>query len=140
MTLMLMATWYGELLDVKGAFLHGEFGPRKKRLHMRIPQGMEKFYPLNWILLLLKTIYRLCQSAYAFWRMLLAVFRSMGFERSKADPCLYYAWTKHGLCMWISWVDDCLVVGAKEAVLIAKKQLMAKFDCDKIGNMNEYVG
>jgi hypothetical protein len=98
---------------------------------------MEKFYPLHWILLLLKTIYGLCQSAYAFWRMLLSVFRSMGFERSKADPCLYYAWTKNGLCMWVSWVDDCLVVGTKEAVAIAKTQLMAKFDCDEIGNMNE---
>jgi hypothetical protein len=55
--LMLMAAWFGELLDVKGAFLHGDFRRREKPLHMRIPQGMEKFYPLHWILLLLKTIY-----------------------------------------------------------------------------------
>jgi Reverse transcriptase (RNA-dependent DNA polymerase) len=109
-------------------------------MHMHIPRGMEKYYPVGWFLLLLKTIYGLCQSAYAFWHMLLAVFRSMGFKRSKADPCLYYAWTKFGLCMWISWVDDCLVVGTKEAVAIAKKQLMAKFECDEVGNMNEYVG
>jgi hypothetical protein len=47
----------------------------------------------------------------------------MGFERSKADPCLYYYWTKNGLVLWVSWVDDCLVVGTKEAVAIAKKQL-----------------
>jgi hypothetical protein len=32
------------------------------------------------------------------------------------------------------------VVGTKEAVAIAKKQLTSKFDCDEIGNMNEYVG
>jgi hypothetical protein len=64
----------------------------------------------------------------------------MGFERSKADPCLYYAWTKQGLCLWVSWVDGCLAVGTKEAVAIAKKQLTSKFDCDKIGNMDKYVG
>jgi hypothetical protein len=142
MVLMLMAMWFGELLDVKGAFLHDDFGQQEKPLHMCIPQVMEKFYPLHWILLLLKTIYGPCQSAYAFWHMfLLSVFRSMGFKRSKANspPCLYFAWTKNGLCLWVSWVEDCLVVGMKEAVAIAKKQLMAKFDCDKIGNMDEYV-
>jgi hypothetical protein len=88
MILMIMAMWMGELLDVKGAFLHGQFGEREKPLHMFIPQGMEQYYPLNWNLKLLKTIYGLCQLAYAFWRMLLAVLRSMGFKRSKADPCL----------------------------------------------------
>jgi hypothetical protein len=91
MTLMIMAAWASELLDVKGAFLHGQFGPQERRMHMRIPRGMEQYYPVGWLLLLLKTIYGLCQSAYAFWRMLLAVFRSMGFEWSKANPCLYYA-------------------------------------------------
>jgi hypothetical protein len=30
MILMIMATWVGELLDVKGAFLHGQFGEREK--------------------------------------------------------------------------------------------------------------
>jgi hypothetical protein len=139
MILMIMATWVGELLDVKGAFLHRQFGEREKALHMFIPQGMEQYYPLNWILKLLKTIYGLCHSAYAFWRMLLAVFRLMGFERSKVDPCLYYNWTRNGLVLWVAWVNDCLVVGTKEAVAIAKKQLTSKFDCDEIGNMDKYA-
>jgi hypothetical protein len=59
MVLMLMAAWFGELLDVKGALVQGNFGRQEKPLHMRIPQGIEKFYPLHWILLLLKTIYGL---------------------------------------------------------------------------------
>jgi hypothetical protein len=67
MVLMLMAAWFGELLDVKGALVQGDFGQQEKPLHMHIPQGIEK-------LLLLKTIYGLCQSLYAFWCMLLVVF------------------------------------------------------------------
>jgi hypothetical protein len=64
--LMIMAKWVGELLDVKGAFLHGQFGEREKPLHMFIrPQGMEQSYPLSWILKLLKTIY----TASVNWRM-----------------------------------------------------------------------
>ena len=140
LTLMIMAIWIGELLDVKGAFLHGDFGPKEAPILMKIPQGFEKFYPKGWLLLLLKTIYGLKQAAFAFWKALLKAFKAMNFERSKADPCLYYAWTKYGLVTWISWVDDCLVCGSPEGVKIAKAQMMNQFDCDEIGNMDEYVG
>jgi hypothetical protein len=80
------------------------------------------------------------QAAFAFWKALLKAFGAMHFERSKADPCLYYSWTKHGLVTWISWVDNCLVCGSAEGVKIAKAQMMKQFDCDEIGNMDEYVG
>ena len=139
LTLMLMALWIGELLDVKGAFLHGDFGPREAPILMKIPQGFEKFYPKGWLLLLLKTIYGLKQATFAFWKALLKAFKAMNFERSKADPCLYFAWTEHGLVTWVSWVDNCLVCGSAEGVRIAKAQMMEQFDCDEVGNMDEYA-
>jgi hypothetical protein len=37
-------------------------------------------------------------------------------------------------------VDDCLVCGSAKGVKIAKAQMMKQFNCDEIGNMNEYVG
>jgi hypothetical protein len=67
-------------------------------------------------------------------------FRHMTFERSKSDPCLFFKWTVHGLVLWVTWVDDCLVCGKKEGVLEAKKQLMARFDCDEVGELTEYIG
>ena len=56
----------GKLIDVKGAFLHGEFGPKEEPILMKVPQGMEKYYPKNWLILLLKTIYGLKQAARDF--------------------------------------------------------------------------
>jgi hypothetical protein len=67
----------------------------------------------------------------------------MGYERSKADPCLYYKWSKrHGLQIWMSWVDDCCTVGNKEAINEAKKTLSDYFkgECDDTGDLKEYVG
>ena len=64
----------------------------------------------------------------------------MLFDHSKADPCLLYKWTKSGLILWVTWVDDCLVCGKKEGVLTSKKQLMDRFDCDEIGKLTEYIG
>jgi hypothetical protein len=88
----------------------------------------------------LKTIYGLKQAAYAFWKKLLQAFKVMGYIRSKADPCLYFKWTLHGLVVWISWVDDCLICGNKDGVLEAKKAMMNEFDCEEVGQMKEYVG
>jgi hypothetical protein len=139
LTLLLMAGWYGELLDVKGAFLHGEF-EEGEVLYMDVPEGFKQYYPVGMVLLLLKTLYGLKQAAVAFWKQLILAFSSMNYARSKADPCLYFAWTLHGLIIWISWVDDCLVCGKEPGVMKAKGQMMDRFDCDEVGNMEEYVG
>jgi hypothetical protein len=61
MMLLLMASWYGEFLDVKRAFLRGEF-EEGKTLYIKVPEGFRKYYPIGYVLLLLKTIYRLKQA------------------------------------------------------------------------------
>jgi hypothetical protein len=40
----------------------------------------------------------------------------------------------------VSWIDDSLVIGNAEGLKHAKNQLMETFDCDEVGNINEYVG
>jgi hypothetical protein len=139
LTLLLMATWYGELLDVKGAFLHGEF-EEGKQLHMEVLEGFQQYYPMGMVMLLLETLHGLKQVAIAFWKQLIKAFASMKYARSKADPCLYFLWTINGLIVWLSWVDNCLVCGKETGVLIAKKQMMDRLDCDKIENMVENLG
>ena len=70
LVLMLMAGWVRELLDVKGAFLHGAFDDGEQ-IYMSVPEGFEEYYPAGVVLLLLRTIYELRQAAMAFWRMIL---------------------------------------------------------------------
>jgi hypothetical protein len=71
----------------------------------------------------------------AFWKIMFQAFQSMNFHRSKTDP-----WTKLGLVIWLSWIDNCLVIAQSEGVRKAKKMMTDWFDCDIIGNMDEYVG
>lgn len=137
--LMLLAGWHAEVLDVKGAFLCGVFEDGEQ-IYMAVPEGFESYYEAGTVLHLLKTLYGLKQAAYAFWIQLLKAFYDMKYKRSKADPCLYYDWTDLGLVLWISWVDDCLVVGTTEAVARAKEEMMNRFDCDEVGELEEYVG
>jgi Reverse transcriptase (RNA-dependent DNA polymerase) len=140
--LMVMAGWYGSLTDVHGAFLKGHFGVGEQ-LHMHVPQGFEEYYGSDVVLLLLKTIYGFVQSAYVWWRIVLAAFGSMGYERSKVDSCLFYKWTEqHGLQVWMTWIDNCFSCGTNEAVNEAKQQLHDYFkgECDDGGELQEYVG
>lgn len=137
--LMVMAGWVAHVIDVKGAFLHGVF-EKGRKVYMEVPQGFEKFYPGNVVLLLLKTLYGTKQAARAFWNMLCKAMLVMKYARSKADPCLHFAWTKAGLVLWLSWVDDCIVMGPQGSVLIAKEEMKKQFDCEDIGEIIEYIG
>jgi hypothetical protein len=69
------------------------------------------------------------------------VLGSVKYKRSKADPCLYYKWTVAGLILWISRINDCLVLGPASKVDVARKPMTERFHCDVTGNMmDEYVG
>ena len=76
---------------------------------IKVPQGFEKYYDENVVLLLLMEIYGTKQAAMAFWRELLKCMKHMGYARSGADPCLYFKWTVAEIFVWLSWIDDCMV-------------------------------
>ena len=139
LTLMMMGNLDACVVDVDGAFLHGEFEPGEK-VHIQIPEGWEKFYEEDEVLLLGKTLYGTKQAAMAFWKKLCIAMKKIEQQRSKADPCLYYRWTDHGLVLIVAWIDDNLIIGKKEGVLEVKSKLMEQFDCTDCGNLDEYVG
>ena len=101
---------------------------------------MERFYPMNVVLWLQRTIYGLKQAAKQYWKEMLRCFTSMQYEKSKADPCLYFKWKRKGLVIWMSWVDDLFVTGNTEDVHFEKNEMMMRFDCDDTGEAKEYVG
>jgi hypothetical protein len=44
-----------------------------------------------------------------------------------------------GFTLWMSLIEDCLMVGNKKKVKDAKQKMINIFDCDVIGNMEEYI-
>jgi Reverse transcriptase (RNA-dependent DNA polymerase) len=128
------------VVDVQGAFLHGDFDDGEV-IYMKVPQGFERFYDMKqFVLRLLHTLYGLIQAAIAFWRKMVLAFAKIGFKRSKADPCVFYKWTPSGIVIWVIVVDDCAGSGPEHEVLKSKAQLMEIFACDDQGEMKEYVG
>ncbi len=126
--LMIMASMLAHVVDVKGAFLHGEFEDGEI-IHMKVPQGLEKHFPEKSVLLLKKCHYGLKQAAKAFWRQLLHASSAMGLKQSTADPCLCYKWVDGRLVMMISWIDDNAIVGQESNIMDLKKAFMNQFEC-----------
>jgi hypothetical protein len=137
---MIMADWQGQIVDVKGVFLHGEFEDGKV-IYMKVPCRFVKFNPDDVVLKLKKCIYRLKQAAMAFWCQLLLCMKSMEMmTRSTADSCLYHKWGEEGLVLIVLWIDDNLIIRSKKAVKKTKKDLMERFDCKDCEDIKEYMG
>jgi Reverse transcriptase (RNA-dependent DNA polymerase) len=65
-----MTGWPMHVMDVQGAFLHGEFEDGET-IYMKVPQGFDRYYDAKeYVLKLLKTLYGLIQAALAFWKKL----------------------------------------------------------------------
>jgi len=45
-----------------------------------------------------------------------------------------------GLIVWLLWIDDCLIAGHQDGVKLAKEQMKQRFDCNDVGEFNEYLG
>ena len=133
--------WVAEIVDVEGAFLQGKF-TNGEEMYMEIPDGMEKFYgsKTSKLLKLLVPIYGTKQAAHCFYQRLVDVVKNRKYERSKADPCLYFCWNEGRLFLMLSWVDDLLALGHKKDVEQCKKDLAAAFAIKPEGEMTEYVG
>ena len=101
MVMALMAGWDGLIDDVQGAFLKRELNQKTERMAIKVPQGFEKYYDKNVVLLLLMAIYGTKQAAMAFWKVLLKCMKHMGYKRSGTDPCLYYKGSVDGLVVWL---------------------------------------
>ena len=131
--------WIAVVMDVEGAFLQGRFKDGEE-LYMEIPQGWEQYFPGDVVLRMNVPIYGTKQAGARFYGTLVENIKAQRYERSKADPCLYYVWRNGRLSLFVSWVDDILAIGEKGDVEQIQLDLEAKFTCKREGRLKEYVG
>ena len=94
---MLMQWGIVHIVDVKGAFLYGEFKDGEK--YLKVLLGFEQFYGDGTALLLKKMLYGLKQVAMVFYRKLLTAALNIGLMQSSANPCLFYKWMQGKLLL-----------------------------------------
>jgi hypothetical protein len=131
LTFMLAGGGIVHVVNVKGAFLHGEFDNGDKT-YIMISLGFEEFYDDNTVLLLKKCLCGLKQGVMVFYTKLLAAASKIGLKSSSADPSLYYKWEGERLVIMISWIDDNMIVNPSDLVLMLKSNLMSSFNATTV--------
>ncbi len=108
---------------------------------MTVPEGFKKYYPddSTW-LRIMKPIYGLKQAGLYYYSKAKRAMQANGFKQSNADPCPFFKWRPEGVVIWLTWVDDNLVIAPPSIVEEEKGMMRQHFKCDDIGDSNEYFG
>jgi hypothetical protein len=64
----------------------------------------------------------------------------MGFEKSDADPNLYYIIRGEHTLILILYVDDLFITGAEDLIVDCKLGLASEFEMSDIGLMHYFLG
>jgi hypothetical protein len=139
-TRMLVESMRGKVIDVETAFLYGEL---EHEIYMRMPEGYKEAVEepeKDECLLLERAIYGLVQAARQFWKKFTRAINNIGFEVSKADPCLLYREDNFGVCMIILYIDDMLIVGSDEAIEDAVNGIKKFFNITEAVDLHDYLG
>ena len=88
-----------------------------------------------------KSIYGLVQAARTWWKTFIEVLKvKLNFKQFANDNCLLTRTTHLGKVMMAIYVDDCLIVGDKNAVKCAIEEIKKNFDVTHSPDIEEFVG
>ncbi|ESK82330.1 retrovirus-related pol polyprotein from transposon, partial [Moniliophthora roreri MCA 2997] len=97
--------WEIHVVDVKSAFLNSEI-PVDQPAYVAQPSGHVVKGKENWVWLLHKALYGLCQSAFLWYQKLKEILITLGFKLCPSNPCVFFCCTKKGTVIITSHVDD----------------------------------
>ena len=129
--------WPLDQLDVVTAFLYGVM---KEKVFCAVPEGVKMDGDFD-CLELIKAIYGLKQASRVWNETFDEFIRSIGFQVSGFDPCLYIM-TSEGHCLFVLvYVDDVLVTGSSlEMIARTKNDLKTRFEMTDSGKCAFVLG
>jgi hypothetical protein len=108
--------WRIHQMDVKTAFLNGFI----EEVYIEQPQGFEVSDRETHMCLLRKALYGLKQAPRAWYSRIDTYLLQMGFEKSDADPNLYFIIRGEDTLILILYVDDLFITGAEDLIAECK--------------------
>jgi hypothetical protein len=92
------------------------------------------------VCLLKKELYGLKQAPRAWYSRIDSYLLQMGFEKSEADPNLYYIIQGEDTLILILYVDDLFIIGGEYLIVDCKRGLSSEFEMKDIGLMHYFLG
>jgi hypothetical protein len=129
-------------VDVKNAYLNGEFEKDEEVIYMKLPPGSKLTSKTGQVLLLLRPLYGLKQSARHWYRRLWEVLQEkLELERCEVDQAVFYRITDTEHIIIVAHVDD-LTISTSTVVLMnkVKKALTEEFKISDMGEIHWILG
>lgn len=126
-----------EHVDVSRAFLNA---PLDCPVYMKSPPGMT--LPHNHVLILKRALYGLKQASRLWYNMVSESIISLGYIPLKSDPSMFVK-GKIGdsdFSLIVLYVDDFLLIGAKDPITKLKQSLFKKYKMKDLGPVKIYCG
>jgi len=147
LTMWMKENYEARCLDVKTAFLHGEL---KEEIFIKEPDGYREFAQEELgqttedtkgkFIKLEKTLYGLVQAAREWWKTFIQVLKTkLNFEQFQNDICLLKRVDERGFCAMGIYVDDCILIGDKEAINNAIRDIKEFFKITT-EEINKFIG
>ena len=129
--------WKIHQMDVKTAFLNGII---QEEIYIEQPQGFEIHDRETHVCRLKKALYALKQAPRAWYSRIDSYLLSMGFQKSEADPNLYFIMVRNDPLVLLLYVDDLFIIGRGRPIASYKKDLAAEYKMTDIGLMHYFLG
>jgi hypothetical protein len=129
--------WKIHQMDVKTTFLNGLI---EEEVYIEQPQGFEVHGRDSHVCRLKKALYGLKQAPRAWYSRIDTYLQQMGFEKSEADPNLYYIVVGEDPLILVLYVDDLFITGAERLIVGCKESLASEFEMKDIGLMHYFLG
>jgi hypothetical protein len=123
-------------MDVKAAFLNGVV---EEEVYVEHPEGFEVGSRETHVCRLRRALYGLKQAPRAWYSRIDSYLREMGFQRSEADPNLYFLAGEKPLIL-VLYVDDLFLTGDEQLIADCKVNLAAEFEMKYLGLMHYFLG
>ncbi|GKV22644.1 hypothetical protein SLEP1_g32496 [Rubroshorea leprosula] len=126
-------------LDVKTAFLHGEF---EERIYMSQPEGFIVSRKEDHVCLLQNSLYGLKQSPRQWYKRFDNFMVKSRFTRSNYDSCVYHKRLRDDSWVYLLLYVDDMLIAAKSMLIIdeLKKQLSGEFEMKDLGVAKKILG
>jgi hypothetical protein len=135
LTIMAIMDYEIDVIDVITAFL---LSALEEEVYIKIPPGYPKAHKEGQVLKLLKGLYGLKQGPLVWNKELDNFLKSIGFEATVSDPCLYYR--RNDSSFLIIYVDDIIIASPSTQTMIKIKQEISKrFPCHDKGPISLYL-
>jgi hypothetical protein len=127
--------WPVEQADIDTAFLWAEL---EDDIYMQQPPGHEDPDNPHYVCKLLRSLYRLKQSAHLWNQLLSKTLIDLGFRQLVTDPTCFVKMDEQGICVILAaYVDDLVIMGRTlEHIKTAKNELKEKFKVKDLGEIN----